>query len=87
VVEVAQSLAWLGSALRTSQNETVGRSQVRICPHNGASEAEFELKFEVDALPDGEISCWHDLFLNPALLITFLYLVVTGNMVWRYRYP
>jgi hypothetical protein len=71
VVEVAQQLAWLGCVLRTSQTGQIGRSQARMCPREGATEAEFELKFEVDALPMGEDSCWHGLFVNPVIAYDF----------------
>lgn len=56
VVEVAQQLAWLGCVLRTSQTSQIGRSQARLCTREGATEAEFELEFEVDALPVGKIA-------------------------------
>ena len=36
VVEVAQSLAWLGCVLRTSQTNQIGRAQARICTREGA---------------------------------------------------
>ncbi|KAH8752308.1 hypothetical protein F5882DRAFT_339809 [Hyaloscypha sp. PMI_1271] len=71
VVEVAQSLAWLGCVLRTSQTGQIDRSQARMCTREGATEVEFELEFEVDALPVGEESCWHDLFINPVIAYHF----------------
>lgn len=80
VVEVAQSLAWLGCVLRTSQTDQIGRAQARICTREGAIGVEFELKFEVDALSVGEDSCWHDLFINPVIAYHFPILCRGGEL-------
>lgn len=71
MVEIAQSLAWLGCVLRTSKTSQIGCSQSRICIRQGTTEPEFELEFEVNALPVGEDSYWHDLFINPVIAYHF----------------
>jgi len=63
-------LAWLGSALRTSESGSVGRSEAQISPWTDVTHASvFNIEFTTDALE--EKSCWHDLFSNPVIAYNF----------------
>jgi hypothetical protein len=69
IVEIAQQLAWLGSALRTSPSGQVAGSQCHIYPRDpGAS---FVMQFSVTPLGDEEKSCWQELFFNPVIVYGF----------------
>jgi hypothetical protein len=74
IVSIAQQLAWLGSALRTSDTKYIGRSQAQLVhlPKTQSPEVVwFELHFRTDLPPDDERICWHDLFFNPVIAYNF----------------
>jgi hypothetical protein len=73
IVEVAQQLAWLGSALRSSPNGEVGRCQYQLSPNYPEFEGDtsFLIKFLVSPLEAQERSCWHALFFNPVVAYDF----------------
>jgi hypothetical protein len=69
IIQIAQQLAWLGSALRTSESGSVGRSEAQISAWTNNLPAIFEIEFATDVLE--EKSCWHDLFFNPVIAFNF----------------
>jgi hypothetical protein len=69
IIQIAQQLAWLGSALRTSKSDSVGRSEAQISAWAMNSPAVFEIEFATNALE--EKSCWHTLFCNPVIAYNF----------------
>jgi hypothetical protein len=69
IIQIAQQLAWLGSALRTSESGSVGRSEAQISAWTNNLPAIFEIEFATDGLE--EKSCWHDLFFNPVIAFNF----------------
>lgn len=71
VVEIGEQIAWLGAALRASENGQIGRSQVEILAREKQYDIEFDVRFVSDSLPEGEKSCWHDLFVNPVIVHGF----------------
>jgi hypothetical protein len=70
VSEIGQQLAFLGAALRTSGTGHVGRSEALISPFHAFS-TNFHIKFSVHPLKETEISCWHNLFVNPVIACGF----------------
>jgi hypothetical protein len=71
VVEIAQQLTWLGSALGTSNTGSVERSRAHICRGLDAVRTSFDINFFTDSLPEGETSCWHSLVVNPLIVYNF----------------
>ncbi|TVY88680.1 hypothetical protein LAWI1_G006923 [Lachnellula willkommii] len=72
IIEVAQQLAWLGTALRTSQYDRVARSECQIYPQMSNRETfRFGIKFSVHPLLEEEKSCWHGLFFDPVIAYGF----------------
>ncbi|TVY45349.1 hypothetical protein LOCC1_G005972 [Lachnellula occidentalis] len=67
IVEVAQQLAWLGTALRTSHDCNVARSECHIF----GQDLSFQLQFTVFPLEKDEKSCWHGLFFNAVIAYGF----------------
>jgi hypothetical protein len=70
LLEIGQQLAWLGSALRTSDTSQVGRSEAQILPL-GPFSSDFQINFTVYPLKESEVSCWHNLFVNPVIACGF----------------
>jgi hypothetical protein len=70
LLELGQQLAWLGSALRTSDSNQVGRAEAQIFPCGSALSA-FRIRFAVCPLKENEVSCWHNLFVNPVIACGF----------------
>jgi hypothetical protein len=54
--------------LRTGR---VGRSQSQLRTRESPQSIGFDFHFITDYLPEGEKSCWHDLFFNPAIAYKF----------------
>jgi hypothetical protein len=70
-VEVAQQLAWLGSAIQTSPYGEVGRSQCHISDENIGYGPCFLMWFYITPIEVNESSCWHELFVNPVIAHNF----------------
>jgi hypothetical protein len=71
VVKIAQQLTWLGSALGTSDNGSVGRSRAQICRGLDVFESSFDINFFTDSMPQDQTSCWHSLVVNPLIVYNF----------------
>jgi hypothetical protein len=69
IIQIAQQLAWLGSALRTSESGSVGRSEAQISACTNHPPFVFNIEFATGALE--EKSCWHGLFSNPVIAYNF----------------
>jgi hypothetical protein len=70
-VEIAQQLTWLGSALGTSDNGSVGHSRAHICRGLDVFESSFDINFFTDSMPQDQTSCWHSLVVNPLIVYNF----------------
>jgi hypothetical protein len=69
IIQIAQQLAWLGSAFHTSENGSVGRSEAQISARTNHPPFMFNIDFATGALE--EKSCWHGLFSNPVIAYNF----------------
>ncbi|KFZ19687.1 hypothetical protein V502_03498 [Pseudogymnoascus sp. VKM F-4520 (FW-2644)] len=70
IIDIAQQLAWMAAALRTSDCDRVHYSKVAICDATGDS-SDFDITFAIEPLPEEEESCWFPLFLNPVIAFGF----------------
>ncbi|KAF8856440.1 hypothetical protein BDZ45DRAFT_476525 [Acephala macrosclerotiorum] len=71
IVSIAQQLAWLGCALRTSTSGQISQSRCLMtwCVYGATGRTSMEYLDE--PLDTGEESCWHALFSNPVIACGF----------------
>ncbi|CZR67453.1 uncharacterized protein PAC_17352 [Phialocephala subalpina] len=70
IIEIAQQLAWLGCALRTSKPGNICKSTCQISWRGGLSGGQTSMEFSTEP-PSEENSCWHALFTNPVIASGF----------------
>ncbi|KAI1457381.1 hypothetical protein F4805DRAFT_457755 [Annulohypoxylon moriforme] len=80
VVEIAEQLAWLGAALRSSPFDVgVAHSTPNMYPTDSTVGANEDLRFAINYLIDDGVmeslnrngQCWHSLFVNPIIVHGF----------------
>ncbi|KFY86148.1 hypothetical protein V500_07837 [Pseudogymnoascus sp. VKM F-4518 (FW-2643)] len=70
IIDIAQQVAWMAAALRTSDCNRVQYSKVAILDITG-NNSEFSITFAIEPLLKEEESCWFPLFLNPVIAFGF----------------
>lgn len=70
IIDIAQQVAWMAAAFRTSDCNRVQYSKVAICYETGGS-SDFNITFAIEPLSKEEESCWFPLFLNPVIAFGF----------------
>ncbi|KAH7312038.1 hypothetical protein BKA65DRAFT_600911 [Rhexocercosporidium sp. MPI-PUGE-AT-0058] len=68
IIEIAQQLVFLGSALMTSNTGEITRSQGSVCI---APDGSIDITFCLGDLAPSQTSCWQDLFVDPVISYNF----------------